>query len=191
MIKNIKKTLGISFLLVVFAASAIAAEYYVDKSKKENLVKFTSKMQIEDFDGTTSKIDGYFKHGEKLEGGEVYFEVDLNSVTTGMGLRDRHMRDNYLHTAKYPKTSYKGTISQVTDKGSYYEVVIDGNMNLHGVYKAKQVKGTLTKGENSLRVKTNFWVKLPDYKIEIPQLMFAKINENIELNLDFFLKKVK
>lgn len=191
MIKNIKRTIGFGLILFSFAANTFAAEYYVDKSKKENLVKFTSKMQIEDFDGTTNKIDGYFKHGEKLEGGEVYFEVDLNSVTTGMGLRDRHMRDNYLHTAKYPKTSFKGTISQVTDKGSYYEVVIDGNMNLHGVYKPKQVKGTLTKGDNSLRVKSNFWVKLGDYKIEIPQLMFAKINENIELNLDFFLKKVK
>ncbi len=191
MINNIKTTVVTGLALLVFATNLFAAEYYVDKSKKENLVKFTSKMQIEDFDGTTSKIDGYFKHGEKLDGGEVYFEVDMNSVTTGMGLRDRHMRDNYLHTAKYPKTSYKGTISQVADKGSYYEVVLDGNMNLHGVYKPKQVKGTIAKGDNSLRIKTNFWVKLPDYNIEIPQLMFAKINENIELNLDFFLKKVK
>ena len=79
----------------------------VDKSA-ENMVKFISDAPIEDFEGVTSSIDGYlFWEGDDLlNQSELYFEVDLNTVDTGIGLRNRHMRENYLHTDKFPKTHF-------------------------------------------------------------------------------------
>ena len=92
----------------------ISAEYHVQKSDK-NLIKFISKAPIEDFEGKTSKIDGYLKsENPDFSNGELYFEVDLRKLDTDNGLRDRHMRDNYLHTDKYPYASYTGKITKST-----------------------------------------------------------------------------
>ncbi|MGE5401483.1 MAG: YceI family protein, partial [Ignavibacteriales bacterium] len=71
-------------------------------------------------------------------------------------------------------------------------VTAEGNMFIHGVTKPITIKGTLIPSDGGgYRVQSNFEVKLTDYNIPIPQLMFLKISEVMKLNLDFFTKKVK
>jgi polyisoprenoid-binding protein YceI len=170
-----------------------ALELNVDKSQK-NMVKFISDAPIEDFEGVTNSIDGYIKwEGDELANeGSLYFEVDLRKVDTGIGLRNRHMRENYLHTDKYPFTNYKGKIiksEKISD--NEYKVTVDGKMFIHGVTKPLQVIGTLSPVKDGYRIKTNFQIKLTDYNIEVPQLMFMKISEVMRLNLDFYTKTIK
>lgn len=187
------KRLFVFILLVTLATINIyAAEYHVD-TKKKNMVKFISDAPIESFEGVTSKIDGFiFNETDGFKNAELYFEVDMNSIETGIGLRDRHMRDDYLHTKKYPTTHYEGVItevSKVSDKK--YKVKAKGKMFIHGVTQDKIVEAELIEdSKGNLNVICKFIVALTDYKIEVPSLMFAKIDENMDLRLNFFLKKV-
>lgn len=180
------------FILSIWISFLVAGEYQVDKDKK-NLVKFISDAPIEDVEGITDKIDGYFiwEVEDVTSKSEIYFEVDLNSLDTGIGLRNRHMRENYLHTDKFPFTHYKGKITGSKRKDdTTYTVVTDGMISIHGIEKPLSVQGTITKtGENGFRIMTTFQVKLSDFNIEIPSIMFYKINETIELVLDFFVRK--
>lgn len=186
----------VMLLLMFFALPALleATEHNIDKSQK-NMVKFTSDAKIESFDGTTDKIDGYmsWEGDDILNKNQIYFEVDLRTLDTGIGLRNRHMREDYLETDKYPFTNFKGKITKA-DKAQdgMINVVAEGNMFIHGVTRPITIKGTMMPANNGgYRVKSNFEVKLPDYNIPIPQLMFLKISEVMKLNLDFFTKKVK
>lgn len=181
--------------LLSFCLSVSAGEYNVEKSKK-NQVKFISQAPLEDFEGVTSKIDGYLMtsgDGQDFNGSEIYFEVDLNSVDTGIGLRNRHMRENYLHTDKHPKTTFKGKIIDSKKSGDgKYAVTAEGDMFIHGVTKKIKVNGTISyMADQKIKVESNFKVKLPDYKVEVPSLMAMKINESITLELDFVLKFIK
>lgn len=192
----ISRNIVTAALVSVFLLSAplFATEHDVDKSQK-NLVKFTSDAKIESFDGTTDKIDGYmtWNGDDILSENQLYFEVDLRTLDTGIGLRNRHMREDYLETDKYPMTTFKGKITKA-DKASdgKLNVVAEGNMLIHGVTRPISIKGTLIPSQGGgYRVQSNFEVKLTDYKIPIPQLMFLKISEVMKLNLDFFTKKVK
>jgi polyisoprenoid-binding protein YceI len=183
----------ILILSLMAISIAQAAEFHVDK-KQSNLVKFISDAPMEDFEGTTSKIDGYMMNDgiDKLVGSEVYFEVDLNSVSTGIGLRDRHMREDYLHTDKYKLTSFKGkiaTANKVSD--TEYDFTANGKKFIHGVTKDITIKGNIFKNGNGYKVKANWAIKLPDYNIEVPKFMFLRINEEIKLEVDFNLKQVK
>ena len=79
----------------------------------DNLVRFISQAPIEDFDGVTDRIDGYvLLDGLRFEssaGGpetEFYLEVELASLDTGIGLRNRHMRENYLEVEEYPYATF-------------------------------------------------------------------------------------
>ena len=175
------------------AGLLLAGEYQVDKTQ-ENLVKFISDAPLEDFEGVTDKIDGYiFWEGDNLlKNSEVYFEVDLNSLDTGIGLRNRHMRENYLHTDKHPFTHFSGKLTSAEQRDNgVYQVGVDGTMFIHGVEKPVAVDGQMIPAENGFRIQTRFTVALSDYDIEIPQLMFMKIDENMRLELDFFVKKIE
>ena len=179
------------FILGYFSWSA-AGEYQVEKSNK-NLVKFISDAPIEDVEGITDKIDGYLAwDGQDFTNqSEIYFEVDLNSLDTGIGLRNRHMRENYLETDKFPYTHYKGKITSSKKlDDSTYTVVAEGIIFIHGVEKPLSVEGTLVQiNANFFRIKSNFQVKLSDFGIKIPSIMFYKINETMQLVLDFWVRK--
>ncbi len=177
---------------VLFSYIAGSQEFNVDKSKK-NLIKFTSSMPVESFDGVTDKIDGYlFMKSDNLKDAEIYFEVDLNTVDTGIGLRNRHMRDDYLHTDKYPFTNFKGTIADVKNiSQTEFDVRVRGSMFIHGVTRDITLDGKIYKVPNGYQLKSEFEVKLTDYNIKIPKFMFVRINENIKLYVDFFVKQIQ
>ncbi len=178
-------------LISINGINLISAEYHVLKSDK-NLIKFISKAPIEDFEGKTSKIDGYLKsENPDFSNGELYFEVDLRKLDTDNGLRDRHMRDNYLHTDKHPYASYTGKITKSTKKDdNTYDVESSGKFKVHGIEKDLNIKATVTMGDKP-SVKSKFSVSLKDHNIEVPSLMFQKISEMIKLEVDFMLKFVK
>jgi polyisoprenoid-binding protein YceI len=180
-------------LILILNSSMFSTEYDVDKSKN-NLVKFISSATFQEFEGVTNNVDGYlfFKDNDLLSGSDLYFEVDLRTLDTGIGLRNRDMRENYLETDKYPITHYKGKIIYM-DKVSdgEYKVTVDGNMFIHGVTRPLKINGNLFPVEGGYRVKAYFDVLLTDYNIEIPKLMFMKISNTIKLVLDFYLKEIK
>ncbi|MBS4001718.1 MAG: YceI family protein [Desulfobulbaceae bacterium] len=183
-----KNIIYIIFLLFAFNI-ANAQEYQVDKSKK-NLVKFTSEMPVESFDGVTNKIDGYlYMKSDNLKDAEIYFEVDLNSVDTGIGLRNRHMREDYLHTDKYQFTNFKGNLTTIKEVSqTEFDVVASGKMFIHGVTREISINGKIYKVPNGYQLKSQFIVKLTDYNIKVPKFMFVRISEDIQLTLDFFVK---
>jgi polyisoprenoid-binding protein YceI len=182
------------FIFVFLANSALlAGEYHVDKLKS-NIVKFISDAPLEDFEGVTDKIDGYIYWSgvELVSESELYIEVDLNSLDTGIGLRNRHMRENYLETDKYPLTHFTGKLIEVrkSDSGEY-AVTTEGQFFIHGITRKVVINGTMIPVENGFNVKSNFITALTDYKIEVPQLMFFKIDENIKVELNFYVESVE
>ncbi len=183
-------TIAILFLINI---TIDATEFDIDKSKK-NMVKFISDAPIEDFEGVTDLIDGYmyWEGDDMMIKSQLYFEVDLNTIDTGIGLRNRHMRENYLETEKYRYAGYKGEIINVKKvSDNSFEVEIKGTMDIHGVKKELPIKGRIIKSINGLRIQSQFNVNLLDHNIEIPKFMFLKISEIMDLRLDFYMKEKK
>lgn len=180
------------FIFLIFTFLS-AEEYHVDKSAK-NIVKFISVAPIESFEGVTDQIDGYLYHGgdSLTTKSQIYFEVNLNSLDTGIGLRNRHMRENYLQTDKYPTTHYKGKII-IADKidADTINVFSEGTIFIHGVEKPIKVEAKMFHKEDRYHIQCSFNAKLSDYNIKIPSIMFYKIDENMNLKLDFYIKLFK
>jgi polyisoprenoid-binding protein YceI len=187
--------------LLAFSSGAFAhsadrtgMEYQVDPGQT-NRVRFVSDAPLEDFEGVTDRIDGFlFLSGDGLEGetdldsSEFYFEVDLASLDTGIGLRNRHMRDNYLETDDFPFTSFSGRVVRLDEDGpGRYRALTNGTFTVHGIERDREIPCTATSQDAGLRVQCAFQVALSDHDIPIPKLMFMKINEVIEVDLDFFL----
>lgn len=181
----------------LWAVGAGAGEWHVDKKAKNNEVVFTSEVIALTFEGKTDKVDGYiYWEGEELfeEKDQLFFSVELNSLDTGIGKRDRDMR-NVLDTKKWPKAIFKGEIASHTAIDSSvtaYRVKAKGKFSVHGVERDIEVPGTIVVGDGVSRVEAEFVIRLEDYKIEAPSLAaFVKVSEEVPIRVAFDLKHVK
>jgi polyisoprenoid-binding protein YceI len=185
---------GLAVALAGFACAnaASAQEFQVDRSG-ERVVRFISRASIEEFDGVTDRIDGYILlDGPALgpeTGGddtEFYIEVDLASLDTGIGLRNRHMRDNYLEVAEFPYASFAGRIVRTESTASGdFRVTASGGLTIHGVSRPRDITCRVTRAGAGYHATCGFEVLLTDHDIEIPKIMFLKLANEIRLELDF------
>ncbi|MFH1701728.1 MAG: YceI family protein [Candidatus Zixiibacteriota bacterium] len=175
---------------------ADASEYHVDKTNT-NLVMFVCEVPLTDFKVKTSQIDGYvYWDGDSMpppesqsETSDIYFEVQLNSLDAGNSMYNRHLKEDYLETEKYPYAEFKASIKkieQLTD--STFAAYVEGDFSIHGRKKKIAIVGQTVKLGDLLRVECEFTVKLSDYDIEIPKLMFIEADDDIKVNLDFYIK---
>lgn len=181
-------------IIILFAFNySFAQEHFVDKQKK-NIVKFISETPVESFEGTSTQIDGYmYWEGSDLTNkSKLYFEVNLDELDTGIGLRNRHMKENYLETFRYQYAQFNGKIvKEEKESGKISKVSVEGEMFIHGVAKKLTVNGIIEKNKPSYKIQSEFTIKLSDYKIEVPSLMFMRINEEIKVVLDFYMIEKK
>jgi polyisoprenoid-binding protein YceI len=179
---------------VPWAAPLAAQELQVDL-EQPRLVRFISQTTLEEFDGHTENIDGFvllpggLSPGEGHPGSQLYLEVDLASIETGIGLRDRHMRENYLETDRYPWATYSAEIISVESApGDSYSVLARGRLGIHGVEREGEIQCTVRSTSPPHRVSCDFPVLLGDHAIEIPRLMFLKLAEEVQLQVEFTLR---
>jgi len=186
--------MGLGAVLAIFAgaASGSAQEFQVDQTR-DRLVRFVSRASIEEFDGATDRIDGYVlldaaKLGPETGGDdtELHLEVDLASLDTGIGLRNRHMRDNYLEVRAFPFATFAGHIvhAEATSSGDF-RVTAAGGLTIHGITRRRELTCRVTPVGAAYRVVCGFEVLLTDHDIEIPKIMFLKLANEIRLELDF------
>ena len=130
--------------------------------------------------------------GDAYTGSDFYFEVPLADLRTGIDMRDRHMRDNYLHTGRYPYVSYKGKIDHVEAHGKdSLRVVTSGKVELHGKKRDYRVDCELVPSPKGYHVAAAFAIDLRDFDIEVPSLMFMKVSETILVKVAFHVAKAK
>ena len=170
-------------------------EYHVDRDA-HNEVRFTSQAPIEEVVGVTDRIDGYvllngtrLEAGSATEGTQLYLEVDLASLDTGLGLRNRHMRDHYLEVKEFPYAFFDATIERVeATAAGVFRVVAKGVMNIHGVERPVDIPCDVSERGEGYRVRCTFNTRLSDFDIEIPKIMFLKLADEVRLELDFTVR---
>ncbi|WP_194975633.1 YceI family protein [Aquiflexum lacus] len=159
----------------------------VFKTEKGN-VEFLSKASLNEFTGKSSDLNGLVD----LEKNLLDFFIDLNTLRTGIGLRDRHMRENYLETKKYPYAEFTGKIGTEINLvvGQSKSVIAKGKFKIHGVEREIEVPGKLTAiSDSELQLEAKFTVLLSDYNIDIPTVVFYELAEDQIVSIRAILKK--
>ncbi len=181
--------------LCLLAPHAQAGEWQIDKKATNNLITFTSEVVTLTFDGTTDQIDGYiYWEGEKLfeKKNQFVFEVELASFDTGMGKRNRDMRD-VLSTKKWPKAVFKGEIAEHHPDSTAHTYIAKakGTFSMHGVEKKIEVPVQIAIGDGHSIISSDFTVRLEDYDIEAPSLVaFVKMSEEVLVSVHFTMKHI-
>ena len=158
------------FCLFLFRTDAEAQTYMTKKGH----VQFISHSTLENFTGKSDYLVGRVN----LADSTVQFYIDLTTVSTGVKLRDEHMQEEYLETDKYPYAQFSGKITSPFDPASRdtQMVTVKGKFKVHNVSREITVNGKIKISPQKLFVHAAWPVKLGDYNITIPQVLFMKVS---------------
>lgn len=175
------KTLFLILATSLFLSSTAAAQNYVTKNGK---ISFFSKTDIENISAVNNQVVSVLTP----KTASIAFSVLINGFLFKKALMQEHFNENYMESAKYPKASFKGTITDITKvdftKDGTYNVTVTGDLNIHNVTNKVTVPGTIAIKGGKISANTTFKVKLDDYKISVPKVVEGNISKTIEIKVD-------
>ena len=178
-----KKSFLSIFLLLFLTGLSFAQSFKTEEGK----ATFYSRVPLHNFEGNSENLVGLINLDEKT----VDFYIDLETLDTGNGKRDKDMKLT-LETKKYPFAEFFGKLISDFDHESseVQDVTVAGTFKIHGVEKEIEVDGTLQMKDEGLYVTAGWILSLLDYNIEPPKILFIKVDKDQEIEIEALLKPV-
>lgn len=123
-----------------------------------------------------------------LADGVISFELD--SLGTGIDLRDKHLKQQYLETAKYPRAELKLAsvdVAKLPAGGSFGSkpLPFEGRLTLHGVERPVSGVAQVGRSGDRVQVSASFDLRTTDFGIAIPQYMGITVGEQVKVSVKF------
>ena len=169
-----KKLFLLSLLFIGFQSNA---QLFITTSGE---VSFFSKTPMEDIEALNKNVSSIINTATN----EVAVQMRITNFVFPNKLMQEHFNENYLESEKFPSATFKGKIKESVDLTvpGTYPISAVGSATIHGVTRPIELKGTIVSTGSSLALTCQFDVKLVDYKIDIPKIVFAKIAEVIKVS---------
>jgi polyisoprenoid-binding protein YceI len=136
--------------------------------------KFTSRVPMHTFTGKSDHLVGQIN----LADSTVDFYIDLTTLETGLGKRDKDMRTT-LETEVYPFAEFYGKLQTPVDLSAETEqdAMVTGEFSIHGVTRTVEIGGRLQIVDGNLHLVAEWQLNLVDYDIVPPSLLIMKVDE--------------
>ncbi len=139
-----------------------------------------------------SSIDPVFKKahsklsmGEDPESLRGTIEVTVTDFISDNRKRDASMYET-MEADVFPKASFE--VKEVAAKGGE-NYLLKGTMNMHGVSRPMSFEGTITEEGNRVRIKAKSVMKMTDFGIKPPKMVFLSVRDQVDLAVDVVLKR--
>jgi polyisoprenoid-binding protein YceI len=124
------------------------------------------------------------------EGNTVAIVVALPTLTTGIGLRDKHMKDD-LEVERYPTAELRVARSalRVPPPGAEVSGDARGSMRLHGQAKDVSFHYSAKRDGNLITVHGTARIDMTEFGIKAPTYLGLGIKREVDLTTDFVAKE--
>jgi polyisoprenoid-binding protein YceI len=112
------------------------------------------------------------------------FKFKMETLDTGINLRNQHMKEKYLEIAKYPDSELK--IEDVVgfkkeNPDGKYE--FKGVLTVHGVAKPVTGQVTVKKVAETLQIKAEFDTKISYFSIPLPAYAGVALKDDVKVSV--------
>ena len=112
--------------------------------------------------------------------------VDLKTLDTGIGLRNTHMRENYLEVGK-GEGFERAVLSEIVVKGDAATVTgattFTATLLVHGTRKPVSGQARIARTGADVRVEASFPVSLPDFGIPEPRYLGVGVRDQVHVKV--------
>ncbi len=188
------------FLASGALASSAAAQAQAFRVGSGSRIQFVSDAPLERITGVSTNVTGSVQiDPANVAATRGTVQVPVESIRTGMDLRDEHLRGSgWLDAGRFPSATLEITgVEGATalTEGGVTRVTIRGRFTIHGVtrdisaqaqvrwlrasdaLRAQGVQGDL------IRAQATFTVNLPDHDISVNPLVRLKVSDQIRVNV--------
>lgn len=155
-----------SLSLLLLPALTFAQERYATRTGE---VTFFSETPMENIDAVNHKATSVID----LTTGQVQVSMLIKAFEFEKALMQEHFNENYMESGTFPKGEFKGKFTgfsaENAKKPGKYDVVLEGDLTMHGVTKKRTLNATIEVDANgTLKTACDFVVKPADHGIKIP-----------------------
>lgn len=177
-------------LFVILFAGTVNIAHAQKFTSSEGYVEFVSTAPLLEFKGVSEQLHGLIDLDQNL----VDYYVDLNTLETGIRRRDRDMRNSYLETDRFPFAEFTGELTkgleQIRAGDLPANVEASGIFTMRDIGRDVAVEGTISAGEGGgLLLEASWIVRLEDYDIDRPSVLFYELSEEQTINIRIQLKQ--
>ncbi len=176
-----KKIIALSFVALLSLSGMAQKKVY---STKTGTAFFDAGTGVEDISGTNKATVSAFD----AISGQIQFSIMVKGFEFWSQLMQDHFNENYMESDKYPKSTFTGKITNIDkvnfDKDGSYPVVVKGTLEIHGVKKEVETKGTFKVAGESVNATSEFIVVMDDYKIAIPGVVKDKLSKTAKIKIN-------
>ena len=173
------KRLSVLLFLMIIVTAANAQKFMT----KNGYIGFFSHTPMEDIKGDNNQVASVLD----ITTGELVFQVLIKSFHFDRALMEEHFNENYMESDKFPKSSFKGKITNLSSvnfaKNGTYDVTIDGDLSIRDATNKITTNGKIEIQNGELVATSKFNISPEDYKITIPSVVKDKINKNLEVTV--------
>jgi polyisoprenoid-binding protein YceI len=132
-------------------------------------------------DGTTTDLS------VTDDGTSIVVTVPLANLTTGIGLRDRHMKEKYLEVPKYPVAVLTIARSVMKWPASDGQAAADipGVVQLHGQSRPVTVHYEVKSDGSALKAGGHFRINMNDFGIAVPSYLTVTVKPDVDVTASF------
>lgn len=123
----------------------------------------------------------------KADGSRVAISVPLADLDTGIDLRNRHMREKYLETDKYPHATLVVDRSSIDlpAEGATAQGRGRGQMTLHGKTRDVEFQYSIRRENGVYVTEGRVPLNIKDFDIHIPSYLGVTVKPDIETFVTF------
>lgn len=127
------KKIALLLIVTLFSVTSFAQTKYNVDAYHSFLNFSVGHMGISFVDGRMDKYQGTLEmDGENVTSAKFKFKVDVNSVNTGIEMRDKHLKSaDFFDAEKFNEITFNST--SITKKGKAYK--LNGDLTIKGVTK--------------------------------------------------------
>ncbi len=172
-------------LTVITLCITLNAQKFMTKT---GYIGFFSHTPIEDIKADNNQVASVLD----VSTGEVVFQVLVKSFKFEKALMEEHFNENYLESDKYPRSTFKGKITNLSSidfsKTGKYDATAEGDLNLHNVTRKITVTGVFEIVNDGINASSKFTITPEDYNISIPQVVRQNIAKTMEVTVNMNYK---
>lgn len=143
------------------------------------------------FDAVTSDVSGTLRR-EPADTGSYTGElrVALETLDTGIGLRNEHLRSTYLELDRGPAFRHAVLSGIVLDEpppagNRRHETGFSGTLTLHGLQRVVEGEAELRRRDGRVQVEAAFSLRLDAFDIPPPRYLGIGVRDTVEITIRF------
>ena len=184
---NFFRVVFITTLSIVLHSAGISAQNLFSTSTGNT--RFSSETPLENINAENKKSQAILNTSTN----EIAIRMNMKDFVFPNKLMQEHFNENYIESDKYPTGTFSGKVDNAPDyaKDGQYDVSATGKFTIHGVSKERTIKGKMKIEGGKITIQSDFEVPLADHKIEVPQVVFVKIAQVIQVKAQYMLSPFK